>query len=94
MKLPTIRNYVNYSSDNYGAHSLEVSFDSLTLYYYYKTIIAFIYKGKQYVRVNDWSTTTGKHLNAIDNGDKKSRMQGDDFEKLLTKTLKKLRLMV
>ena len=39
--------------------------------------------GDLFVRVNDWSTTTGKHLNAIDGGNKKARIAGDKFEAML-----------
>lgn len=92
--LPTVNNYMGrrYSSDNYGAHSLEVDLGLLCLYYSYKTVVAFRYKGKLTVRVNDWSTTTGKHLNEIDGGDKKSRIEGEKFEKQLAQVLVELGL--
>ena len=93
MNLPTIDTYGRYSSGNYGAHCLRVDFDNLTLWYSYSTIIAF--RGGGYgrvVRQNDWSTTTGKHLNAIDGGDKKARVPGEKFEAMLQDALKKLGL--
>lgn len=93
MNLPTIDTYCNYSSGNYGAHALRVDFDNLTLWYSYNTIIAF--RGGGYpmtVRQNDWSTTTGKHLNAIDGSDKKGRVSGEKFETMLQDALKKLGL--
>jgi hypothetical protein len=49
----------------------------------YKTVIAFACGGVVTVRQNDWSTTTGKHLNAIDGGSteaKKARLSARDFE--------------
>jgi len=49
----------------------------------YKTIIAFAQGGRVVVRQNDWKTTTGKHLNAIDGGSsdaKKARLSSRDFE--------------
>ena len=39
------------------------------------------------VRENDWGLTTGKHLNAIDGGEKSKRVSGDVFEKMLAKHL-------
>ncbi len=36
------------------------------------------------VRENDWSATTGKHLNWLDNGDKQYRIPGSEFEGRLT----------
>lgn len=49
----------------------------------YKTIIAFAQGGRLVVRQNDWSNTTGKHLNLIDGGTpeaKKARMTSAEFE--------------
>ena len=42
--------------------------------------------GKKTVRVNSWSATTGKHLNAVDFGTKDAkaaRVSGEEFERLL-----------
>lgn len=83
--LPSWDVYGDYSSTNYGAHALRFDFpDNRVIWFSYKTPVAFRgADGRRLVRVNDWSTTTGKHLNAIDGGDKKSRVKGDDFERLL-----------
>jgi hypothetical protein len=86
--LPKISNYGQYSSDNYGAHTLKVNLGAITLYYSYETIIA--YSDNQdglIVRENDWSTTTGKHLNWIDGGDKKNRKPASVFNELLQSAL-------
>lgn len=83
MRLPTITSYGQYSSSNYGVNSLTVSFPSgFSLYYSYDTIVAFTGKNGLVIRENDWSTTTGKHLNWIDT-DKSKRIKGEEFEKLL-----------
>lgn len=70
---------------NYGAHALQLFIgDGRVVWFSYQTPVAFRgADGRRYVRVNDWSTTTGKHLNAIDNGDKRSRIPGVEFERLL-----------
>lgn len=91
--LPQIRSYGNYPSDNYDAHSLRIEFDNLTLWLSCDTIVAF--RGGGYprmVRQNDWGMATGKHLNAIDGGDKKGRIPGEKFETMLQDALKKLGL--
>ncbi len=89
-KLPTIRSYGEYSSSNYGVNSLQVSFPSgFTLYYSYDTIVAFRGSDGLKVRQNEWNTTTGKHLNWIDGGDKKGRLDGVVFVELLVKELMK-----
>jgi len=93
MNLPSINTYGKYSSGNYGSHALRVDFDRLTLWYSYKTIVAF--RGGDYpltVRENSWGPTTGKHLNAIDGGEKSSRLPGEEFERRLGETLKKFGL--
>jgi hypothetical protein len=92
--LPTFYNYMEdrYSSSNYGVHSLCFDLGAIELWYSYKTIIAFKYKNQMYVHVNDWSTTTGKHLNAIDNGDKKNRLSDERFQSILTNILHELKL--
>lgn len=87
MNLPSISSYGNYSSDNYGAHALRVEMPNVTVYFSYKTPVAFRSNkgGGTVVRQNDWGTTTGKHLNAIDGGSreaKKARVDSATFERL------------
>lgn len=92
MKLTTIGSYGNYKSSNYGAHSLIVMFEKLTLYYSYKTIVAFntLFTGLV-CRQNDWQKTTGKHLNVIQ-PDKKKRLPSEQFEAKLAEVLKQFGL--
>tara|TARA_Y100000034_G_C6882549_1_gene404637 strand:- start:947 stop:1246 length:300 start_codon:yes stop_codon:yes gene_type:complete len=88
-------NYGNYSSNNYGFYTMGMSIGKVTFWFSYDTVVAFREDGhSRRVRENDWSTTTGKHINWIDGGDKKSRIPSDDFEKELNKLLKKYRLVV
>jgi len=80
--LPTWQVYGNYQSGNYGAHAL-VFTDAAgnDFYFSYRTLVAFRKCGDRVVvRQNDWSTTTGKHLNAIDGGNKKARLSSAAFE--------------
>lgn len=85
--IPTVTNYGNYSSSNYGAHTLcftdERGFD---FYFSYRTCVAFRAGGRLIVRENVWGPTTGKHLNWIDGGDrdaKLDRISGERFEAML-----------
>jgi hypothetical protein len=83
MQLPRITNYGEYSSDNYGVNSLRVEMPTFTVWYSYKTIVAYHDKDDGFViRKNDWDTTTGKHLNWID-PDKSLRIDGRLFEQKL-----------
>ena len=83
MRMPTIEPYCSYSSNNYGAHCLCVSIGAVTVWFSYKTPVAF-QTGllPRVVRQNEWGPTTGKYLNAIDGGNKKTRVASDVFEKL------------
>lgn len=82
-----VSNYGNYSSSNYGSSRL-VSIGQLDFYFSYETVIAFNSpKTGLVIRENDWSTTTGKHLNAI-NENKKIRINGEEFERQLENLLK------
>lgn len=81
-QLPTIDSYGEYSSDNYGAHALRVTIGSLTVYFSYKTPVAYRSAGQFVCRENDWGPTTGKHLNWIQ-PDKKRRIPGSQFEEQL-----------
>jgi len=57
----------------------------LTFYMSYSTLVGFEdVDGSLYVSENLWSTTTGRHLNSIDGGDKKNRLKRDHFEKIVS----------
>lgn len=73
-------NYGNYSSDNYGKHTLCFELDNNKFWFSYDTLVAFKIKGEFHIIKNYWGTTTGKHLNWI-NSDKDIREDQDTFEK-------------
>ena len=64
---------------------------NLTLVFSYETIIAFQYgwgADNWVVRENDWSNTTGKHLNWVDGGENhKARLPADEFKRALDNVL-------
>lgn len=83
MNLPKINTYGNYSSDNYGAHALCVEVWPITVWFSYRTPVAFqVGTNPMVVRENSWGPTTGKHLNAIDGGNRKGRVSSEEFERL------------
>lgn len=86
----SIWNYGNYSSDNYGS-SRAVNIGDLTLYFSYKTVVAFSYKGEETIMKNYWNVVTGRHLNCIDDNHK-IRIDRNEFDIKLNKLLKKLKL--
>ena len=54
------------------------------LYFSYETLVGFAVPGIPGTAViqNYWSTTTGKHLNYIDNGNKEGRLTRAQFDQL------------
>ena len=82
--IPAFDSYGNYSSDNYGAHTLRFTDPSGRDWYFsYRTLVAVYVPGEGLtVHRNDWGPTTGKHLNWIDGGlpeAKRARLSPDDF---------------
>jgi hypothetical protein len=81
-------NYGNYSSDNYAAHTLCFETPHGTYWFSYDTLVAFEILGEFHIIKNYWGTTTGKHLNWI-NDNKAIRededMFNDNFERLSNK---------
>jgi len=70
----------------YRLNFTEVCTVRATLYFSYKTLVAFhTPESGLIVRENDWSTTTGKHLNYIDGGNKKNRVSASKFAELAQK---------
>jgi hypothetical protein len=57
--------------------------NNVDYYFSYNTLVAFRANGRLVVRQNDWAQTTGKHLNWIDGGDKKNRVNSAEFSRLL-----------
>ncbi len=77
------RNYGNYSSDNYGSHTLVFTdAKGREFYFSYKTLVAFKVGGQLYVHQNIWGVTTGKHLNWIDGGRKEARLSANEFARV------------
>ena len=56
---------------------------NLKVYYSYTTPIALEIDGVLKVSQNQWSITTAKHLNWIDDGNKKDRLKPEEFNQLL-----------
>ena len=56
---------------------------NLKVYYSYSTPVALEIDGILKVSENQWSITTAKHLSWIDNGNKKDRLNKNDFNLLL-----------
>jgi hypothetical protein len=81
MKLPSFSVYGNYSSGNYGAHALVFTDAHGNRFWFsYTTLVAFCTSKGRVVIQNYWGPTTGKHLSAIDGGNKKQRLSQEAFE--------------
>tara|TARA_R110002096_G_C14179312_1_gene686728 strand:+ start:90 stop:371 length:282 start_codon:yes stop_codon:yes gene_type:complete len=65
----------------------ELRIGDSVIWFSYETPIAFKRGIQEFTRVNDWSSTTGRHLNSIDGGSpsaKARRISGDEFLKKLS----------
>lgn len=79
MRKANVRNYGEYSSENYGAHTLVFSDGHGNQFWFsYDTLVAFCVNGEFHIIQNYWGTTTGKHLNWIDS-DHSIRETIDEF---------------
>lgn len=73
----------NYSDNPRNPNTTRIDTDDYVVWYSYTTPVAFLVHGQEkVVRENEWSNTTGKHLNMIDGGDKKSRVDSETFQEL------------
>jgi len=83
-----LSSYGQYAKSNNGRTTLREDRGGITLWYSYDTVVAFKELGRRRkVSENVWSTTTGKHLNWIDGGDKKNRLEGAKFRTALEAAL-------
>lgn len=79
MELPTFEKY-NGKTGN----ALVFTLGEVDVYFSYDTPVAFRSPSTGLVvRRNDWGPTTGRHLTAIDGGDKKARVSGPEFERMI-----------
>jgi hypothetical protein len=90
--LPQVTCYGSYKSENYGVNALCFTFPYIVdVYFSYKTIVAIRYNGDLLVSENCYSTTTGKHINAIDGGNKATRLPRSQFEQRVEAILAELK---
>ena len=75
-------NYGNYSSSNYGSHTLCFTTPIGKYWFSYETLVAFEMCGEFHIIKNYWGSTTGKHLNWI-NDNHVIREDREVFEKNL-----------
>lgn len=71
---------INFSQIASNFNSVDIN--GVRVFFSYETAIAFSIPGQTVVRQNVWSTTTGKHLNRVDGGDKTAkaaRVDGETF---------------
>lgn len=90
MNLPSIGSYGDYSGEGYGGHCIKLDIPGIvTLWYSYQTVVAFMtpYQSRV-VSQNEWGCTTGKHLNWIDGGAKKSRIPHAELASMLKDYMK------
>ena len=57
-----------------------VTLNGTSFYFSYQTLVGIKTPSELVVIQNYWSSTTAKHLNAIDGGNKKNRVTADEFK--------------
>ena len=88
-----IGGYGRYASGNYGVNAIRVDIGNITFYFSYQTCVAIhTYEHGLNVHENVWGPTTGKHLNWIDDGDKKSRLSSIEFDAKMVEILNHYKL--
>lgn len=65
--------FATYCDNTTKGNALVFTLGDVDIYFSYKTPVAFRAGGRLFVRENSWGPTTGKHLNAIDGGDKEAK---------------------
>jgi hypothetical protein len=65
-------------------NAIKVIFKDIEVYFSYETIIAVNINEKLFIAKNQWGTTTGKHLNAIDKN-KSIRVDYSEIQDLVKK---------
>ena len=85
--------FYTYCENTTAVNALCFTIGSIDVYYSYKTPIAYRHNGTLTIRKNEWSNTTGRHLNAIDT-DKSKRINGADFEASLNTLLNSVAALV
>lgn len=82
----TIRNYGEGMTPR--ANTIAVQVGAIEYYFSYRTLVAFHAPSTGLVaRKNDWGATTGKHLNWIDGGAKKDRLDAQAFQVKLVEAI-------
>jgi len=82
--------YGQYASSNSGVDTMAFKIGRIEIYFSYDTVVAFREPHRAIVvRQNEWGSTTGKHLNLLDYGDKSRRVSSDVFKERLNIVLKR-----
>lgn len=88
LPLPEFEFYYQGRSGADRPNALRFIVNGTSYWFSYQTLVAFYSpKTGKVVHQNDWSRTTGKHLNAIDGGAKASRVDSATFAAKLAEAL-------
>lgn len=82
---------IDYPTGRHNFSRIFLPGAGFAIFYSYSTPVSFSYRGRDWVRENDWGPTTGKHLNWIDGGDrsaKRDRVDGPTFNRALATALR------
>lgn len=85
-------------NENSAGNFNSVSMNWVKFYFSYETCVGIrlreFFNNKQiYVHENDWSATTGKHLNWLDRWEKEERLSREDFDTVLREAYRQVGLL-
>ena len=77
--LPSCSSYKSHANRNYGVNTVRVDIGELTVWFSYRTPIAFMIGARFVMRPNRWGPTTGRHMALLRGAD---RVSDHEFEAL------------
>ena len=69
----------SFYNQNSAKNAPLLTINGVRFYFSYETVVAVAFEGNTHVIENHWGPTTGKHLNWIDGGNKKDRLNSNLF---------------
>ena len=82
-ELPSCSSYGPSANRNYGANSMRVVIGDLTVWFSYRTPIAFSIGDHYVIRQNRWGATTGRHIGLLERSEYFGpRVSDHEFEAL------------
>lgn len=77
-----------FYNKNSARNAPYIEINGITFYFSYSTLVGVLFDSTMYVLQNPARTTTGKHLNWLDNGNHQNRLDEKEFDAMTTLAMK------